>query len=99
LKRLSHEIEVVKEADFVSVEAGSIRRVAKQESSIPSWSENLASTHSTAAEQERSWLLRHKAVRDENPQKGGSNRKECRKSDKLVVVKKSGNADGAKGLE
>ncbi|GHT93072.1 hypothetical protein FACS1894122_07760 [Alphaproteobacteria bacterium] len=38
-------------------------------------------------------------VRKENPYEGGSARKEHRKSDVLIVVKKPGNAGGAKGSE
>jgi hypothetical protein len=50
-------------------------------------------------EQERSYIFRSNTVREENPYKGGSERKECRKFDKFIVAKKSGNAGGAKGLE
>jgi hypothetical protein len=53
--------------------------------------------HSATTEQERSCILHENGTRGESGQ-GGSDRMGYRKSDEFVVVKKPGNAGGAKGL-
>ena len=54
---------------------------------------------SDTMELERSHKLHVKVVLKANPEEGGANKMVCGKSDAFIVVKKPGNAGGAKGSE